>query len=471
MVKKNNLIFLELLAVISLSIVPFITGTVYIFHHSPFLPILAFSSFLGLTHIFRKKYRVYAFLFYVPLTSFLGLKINNVSIGSLLTLMIFIYFIEIIIENIFDYKKTGLIPKLQAVIPLMILIFTMSISNLINIRTISIVKYFSIVLYWIMPFLMLLDKRAEKKRIKMIIFLSISFLLVNAFAFMFIYIFKDKSVNFVETYLPDVYEEYLKKVSLDGFRFTGMVGDSNHNALIILVISCLCFYYLYLFGRHWIPLIFLVALLQPFGFIGGSKTYIVGFVVCLVAFIILFFKHTTFFPFIIVFASVALVIGTIFILTSASLSKSLTRLLLIDDRVGFLESFTTYRASIWDEYLSNITRNPINLIFGNGTQAKRLYGADYHNSFIELLWEYGVVGTICWINYFKTFVVRKNKNNTTIGVGLFVVLVIFAFSLHIIYEETLYVSLFVFSILISVKKPLFIGEHTNALYAFYKLSI
>lgn len=443
-IKKIILVFLLM--------IPFLTGTIYLFLKTPILPIIAFVSLFLTSVLYKSRYRIYSLIFFTPLTSFLGLKIGDKSIGSLLTLMIFVYLIEIIVEVIINYKKNKVMPNFSLLIPVSLLVFVMFIINLTNYNTIDFVKFISIVLYWLLPFLFIVDQKADKNCFKILFCLIVSYFLINVYSFLFIYVLKSFSVEFVTTYLPPIYKEYLNKLTLSDFRFPGMIGDPNHNSLVILTITSLSLFYLYKFKVHKKFLIIAIIILQFFCFIGGSKTYIVGLIILIFSSIFLFCRKLKVFPFILIFSALFLVLSTIILLAIPSISKSLTRLLLIDDRAGFLEAFTTNRASIWEEYLSNIGNNPIRVLIGHGTQAERLCeGADYHNSFIEVVWEYGIVGTIVWLNYFRLFVKYNDAKSKKMFLVLLILLITYGLSLHIIYQEILYISLFAFNRIVEGK--------------------
>lgn len=69
------------------------------------------------------------------------------------------------------------------------------------------------------------------------------------------------------------------------------------------------------------------------------------------------------------------------------------------------------REGIWKRYLKEITSSPKKLIFGSGVSAE-LLGVLTHNTFIEILWRFGIVGSVllCGVFYLLAKKLIKNWN-------------------------------------------------------------
>lgn len=69
-----------------------------------------------------------------------------------------------------------------------------------------------------------------------------------------------------------------------------------------------------------------------------------------------------------------------------------------------LDVLTTSRSMIWSKYLSNIWLGT-SFIFGRGIDAPLIGSFSYHNSYIQLIYEWGLIGSIfyigTWINLLK----------------------------------------------------------------------
>lgn len=425
-----------------LFLVPFFTGTLFLFKQTQILPLICGIVLASFIFLFKGKYRAYALLFFIPLTAFLSFKPFGIKLGSLLTWDIVLYGVVVLIENIHFYKENKGPYKRDLFLAVFFLIIFMFISNLVNFKTVSLIKYCSIIAYWLLPVIFFEDQKCEKNIFKMILAFSSSFILSNIFCAFFVYVAKPYSKLFLTTYISK-YVDNFAHINIANFRFTGMIGDSNHNAFIALLISSISLFYIKFYNNHKLILISNILVLQIFALLGGSKTYIVAFLVLYFLFVFLFLKDSKFFIYIFSI-SVFLILSALILMASIpALSKTLTRLLLFDDRTGFLESITSNRASIWREYFAEMTKNPLLFLIGHGTQTKRLYEADYHNSYIELIWEYGMVGTLIWINYFKFFLIPKSTNSKLIKTIFIVLILLFGFSLHIIYNELFYAALLI----------------------------
>ncbi len=79
-----------------------------------------------------------------------------------------------------------------------------------------------------------------------------------------------------------------------------------------------------------------------------------------------------------------------------------------------VNDLTTGRAELWLEYLDYILSNVYCLFFGSGFNALSLRKA-VHNTYIDSLYRFGMVGTLLWIFYLwycKKEVAQKNKGKT-----------------------------------------------------------
>ena len=79
------------------------------------------------------------------------------------------------------------------------------------------------------------------------------------------------------------------------------------------------------------------------------------------------------------------------------------------DEAADAESLTTGRSYIWSNYMSYLEKNPLVLWFGRGLGAEILNTHAAHNTYIDMLYYLGIVGTAFLIAVFKALTKIKNK--------------------------------------------------------------
>lgn len=79
---------------------------------------------------------------------------------------------------------------------------------------------------------------------------------------------------------------------------------------------------------------------------------------------------------------------------------------ILDDRFSYaanMSQFTTGRTDIWVEYLHELGHNPLLLLFGEGYTSVLLFRKVAHNSLIQTILQFGLIGTpvlAVWLFYF-----------------------------------------------------------------------
>ena len=101
-----------------------------------------------------------------------------------------------------------------------------------------------------------------------------------------------------------------------------------------------------------------------------------------------------------------------------------------------LASITTFRSNIWESYLSAFWSG--NILFGNGIDAPLVAGRGCHNTYIQLLYEWGILGSTVyvatWISLLKTHQGMTGRRTWF----PFLLVLILAFSISCVYIEFLY---------------------------------
>jgi len=69
-----------------------------------------------------------------------------------------------------------------------------------------------------------------------------------------------------------------------------------------------------------------------------------------------------------------------------------------------MSALTTGRTDLWVNYLRELGDNPMMLLFGNGYTDVTVGGRAAHNTLIQLLYQFGVVGYIFLIGWFVCFI-------------------------------------------------------------------
>ncbi len=423
----------------------FVFSVLFVFINSNVFPILNGLILLSFLFLFKGRYRVYAFIFFSSFTKCMIML--NTRVGSFLTWNMVIYILVVMIERIvkregFKNKETHLLTTYACFICFAF------ITDLINLQNVSLLKFVSALSYLSLPLIIFLDNYAEKKVSKMLLSFSLSIILMNTFAFFFAYILKQYRTAFFGTYLPDHINQI--KYYVDNYRFSGLTGDPNHNALYILIAVSINLIYIKSIKKHVFLFIFLSVLMTIFGFIGQSKTFFLA--LSIMFFIIMFekAKKKENRIFVLFIAVCTIIVVPLLSVSIPVLTQVLLRFVDIDSRAGFLESISTQRMHIWTNYLSYYSSNPLKAILGHGVwPSYKLFDWDYHNSFIQLLWEYGSVGSFFFVLYMGRFIVPKSKVKTLFCYMPTIILFVFGLSLHIVYDEFIYSGLFIYNYLLT----------------------
>jgi hypothetical protein len=186
------------------------------------------------------------------------------------------------------------------------------------------------------------------------------------------------------------------------------------------------------------------ALIVAFGVQTVSKSFLLLLVALCLLFMISLLQNKKHKEFVIVFGCLAVLV--FFVATNQiGVFDNLI------NRIG--ESFnagdlTTNRANIWNRYMDYFKENPLSLWFGKGVGASVL-GVVPHNTYIDFLYFYGILGTSIFIFVFGLSLgsLRKNKKSIVNFIPLVCVLVNFFFLSYLMYYDLVYILIFVFIVL------------------------
>lgn len=170
-------------------------------------------------------------------------------------------------------------------------------------------------------------------------------------------------------------------------RFKGLQNDPNYyNSSLII---CLLGAY-YLFEKRIIRFSFFlfVGLLIWFGLLTYSKSFFLLLAFWLLAITIYSIKKKNIF---LTLFFAALLCLAIYIASSGRIELINVVLKRFSDTNG---DFTTGRLDIWNSYLNHFSNNIGVLFFGNGLESLLLDGSAAHNSYIDFIYYFGIIGTL-----------------------------------------------------------------------------
>ncbi len=131
---------------------------------------------------------------------------------------------------------------------------------------------------------------------------------------------------------------------------------------------------------------------------------------------------------------VAIFLAIIFILCAPILHKTiLPYLTRFADKVevlaegGNVNEFSTDRVSLWKYYLSDMDKDASILLFGKGYGAvyiSDMRAYDSHNAFIQMLYCFGIVGSIIYISFFLSIIHFRKRNGSKAYSSIFIIVLL-----------------------------------------------
>ncbi len=286
---------------------------------------------------------------------------------------------EILVVLILIYK----IKKIRSVYFVLLLSFIiyMFIFSLENLNILAMVKI--IIAFLLIYYAKAVIHKSEIKNITYVLsFSTIASLLLSL---------NTQYAVYIEPYFEDLnyYVDSSGKIT-DIFRISGFIGDPNYFAVLIILVSsllCLLYYYKAIGVEFWL----LFGVLIVLGFFTYSKSYFLC-AIALVLFLLIFVlfpKHNGW---------AWLSIISLTVLLFFAFSGEIEVFNLIVDRFDTAD-LTTGRDALNTYYLHYIINNPIITLFGKGVSASHIQeiGNIVHNSYIELLYRFGLIGSSIFI--------------------------------------------------------------------------
>ena len=173
-------------------------------------------------------------------------------------------------------------------------------------------------------------------------------------------------------------------------RFTGLYKDPNYYCINVIISLCIL---VLLFAKADISLLSMLMLAAPlfyFAIATVSKSAILMIVIPIIFFLYASAKRKKY--------GLLIVAGIAFIVTLQmalenripALETIMTRLL---NSTRDIDSFTTHRMDLWKMYFDFFSDNPLHNVFGSSINKYTLNGAAPHNTYIDMIYQLGIVGS------------------------------------------------------------------------------
>ena len=206
---------------------------------------------------------------------------------------------------------------------------------------------------------------------------------------------------------------YIRDLELFGVvRHSGYYGDPNfYSAHISAAIAGILILLLNNSKKmRMIQLIVVLMLLTYCGFLAVSKMFTL-IVVCLFLFFVLEVMFKKGKMSLKVFLLLTFVVGTVFLLSFATSSKLIEMILSRFSDSSNISDFTTGRTDVWLEYFRVFRKDTILLLFGKGFSKIIITTKTSHNTLIQLVFQFGLIGFIVFVGWLTCLFRICLKNN------------------------------------------------------------
>ncbi len=188
-------------------------------------------------------------------------------------------------------------------------------------------------------------------------------------------------------------------------RYSGYYGDPNfYSAHITAAIGGVLVLLLdRIDWRKTVWLVLLMALLFYCGFMSVSKSFLLVSVTMLLfwAVSILFQKERVSAK-LMIFLTFGL--GVLFLLSSTLFTDMIDMMASRFGKDNTLADFTTGRTDLWMQYLRAFEEEPLLFLFGSGYTDITVNGRASHNTIIQIIYQFGVVGGVILLAWFACYI-------------------------------------------------------------------
>lgn len=228
------------------------------------------------------------------------------------------------------------------------------------------------------------------------------------------------------------------------YRFTGLNDDPNHygSISILVTIGLICQLFDGKLERKWLIVVGALILL---GLTTISKSYFLMLCVVVLMVLLMCLKKKKYTLFIAGIGALLLVVVLVAI-GSINLFDSMLQ------RLTYSSDITTGRTAIWLRYLRELFSEPIHLIFGYGIGAEPLRKVA-HNTLIDLLFYYGIVGSVLFLYPLFLIIGRKNKSDIFHISPLVCFLLMLFFLSYLMYYDLAFLLIYVIAYMKGTSAP------------------
>lgn len=169
-------------------------------------------------------------------------------------------------------------------------------------------------------------------------------------------------------------------------RFKGLQNDPNYyNASLVISLLSLC----YLFIKKQIGLSFfpLSVICIYFGFLTYSKSFFLLLLIWFAVVVFYSFKKKR-------YALGGLLLGISAVAIAFIFSGKVQLINVLMNRFTDASGATSGRTDIWPMFIRHFIENPMVLLFGNGFESLIFQTHAAHNTYIDLIYYFGIVGTV-----------------------------------------------------------------------------
>lgn len=206
------------------------------------------------------------------------------------------------------------------------------------------------------------------------------------------------------SFFSNLKTEYINGV--ETYRFTGLYMDPNYYS--ILVIICLVSLLTFAFKKEiksGLAVVLAIALVY-FGCLTYSRLFYLALMIAIVFVLVLRMKSTGKYIGSIALLSVALIVGLYFANKAGIIGNILYRFSATD--------ITNNRTNIWWQYIDYFNSSVTTLFFGDGIGASYYNGVGPHNTYIEMVYFLGIIGSLIYVGMYWCILktgrcIRKRK--------------------------------------------------------------
>lgn len=229
------------------------------------------------------------------------------------------------------------------------------------------------------------------------------------------------------SFFSNLKTEYINGV--ETYRFTGLYMDPNYFS--ILVIMCLVSLLTFAFKKEIkssLAVILTIALVY-FGCLTYSRLFYLALLIALVFVLVLRMKSTGKIIGSIVMLLAVLTVGVYFADKTGILSNILYRFTASD--------ITNNRTNIWGQYIDYFYSSTKTLFLGDGIGAAYYNGVGPHNTYIEMVYFLGIIGSLIYISMYWCILKtgRCIEKRKFVNYSLLIILMIMAATLGMLFSN------------------------------------